>query len=355
MANIKQVAKRAGVSSATVSRVLAGSAPVTEAYRDRVLQAVAELGYRPNRIASNLRRQQSQTVGVVVADIGNPHFSELLRTVEAAAYTQGYRVLLCNTDDQAEKQRSYLEVLAAERVQGVILAPSEPNGTEIGELWDLGIPVVAFDRSVTEHRTDAVIADNVEGVRRATELLLDAGHTRVGFISGSAGLQSGDERLVGYEQAMRSRGLEPHVASGDFHIVPAQAAAELLLTSGDGLTGLVVANNLMTIGALRAIRTHGLRIPEDIAIVTIDDPYWAEFVEPPLTAFAQPVRRMAESAFSLLLERIEGTRSQAKTVVYGFDLRLRRSCGTAGWMPRAVIPGHDGRRGKRRTATGSAN
>jgi DNA-binding LacI/PurR family transcriptional regulator len=355
MANIKQVAERAGVSSATVSRVLAGSAPVTEAYRERVLRAVAELGYRPNRIASNLRRQQSQTIGVVVADIGNPHFAELLRTVEAAAYEQGYRVLLCNTDDQAVKQRSYLEVLAAERVQGVILAPSEPNGAEIGELWDLGIPVVAFDRSVTEPRTDAVIADNVEGVRRATELLLDAEHTRIGFISGAAGLQSGDERLVGYEQAMRSRGLEPHVASGEFHIAPAQAAAERLLASSDGLTGLVVANNLMTIGALRAIRTHGLRIPEDIAIVTIDDPYWAEFVEPPLTAFAQPVRRMAESAFSLLLERIGGSRNQAKTVVYGFDLRLRRSCGTAGWTPRVVTARRDGVRSRQTSATGSAD
>jgi LacI family transcriptional regulator len=355
MANIKQVAERAGVSSATVSRVLAGSAPVTEAYRERVLQAVAELGYRPNRIASNLRRQRSQTIGVVVADIGNPHFSELLKTVEAAAYAQGYRVLLCNTDDQAEKQRSYLEVLAAERVQGVILAPSEPHGAEVGELWDLGIPVVAFDRSVTEARTDAVIADNVEGVRRATELLLDAGHTTVGFISGAAGLQSGDERLVGYEQAMRLRGLETHVASGEFHIMPAQMAAGRLLGSVEGMTGLVVANNLMTIGALRAIRTHGLRIPEDIAIVAIDDPYWAEFVEPPLTAFAQPVRRMAESAFSLLLERIEGERTQAKTVVYGFDLRLRRSCGTAGWTPRAAIPGRDARKARQRTATGSAN
>lgn len=351
MANIKQVAARAGVSSATVSRVLAGSAPVTEGNRERVLQAVAELGYRPNRIASNLRRQQSQTIGVVVADIGNPHFAEMLRTVEAAAYRQGYRVLLCNTDDQAEKQRSYLEVLAAERVQGVILAPSEPNGAEIGELWDLGIPVVAFDRSVTEGRTDAVIADNVEGVRRATELLLDAGHTRVGFVSGAAGLQSGDERLVGYETAMRARGLAPHVANGEFHIQPAQEATSRLLDAGDGLTGLVVANNLMTIGALRAIRTHGLRIPEDIAIVAIDDPYWAEFVEPPLTAFAQPVRRMAESAFALLLERIAGERSQTKCVVFGFDLRLRRSCGTAGWTQRV---GHDGHLiGKRRKA-GSA-
>ena len=121
------------------------------------------------------------------------------------------------------------------------------------------------------------------------------------------------------------------------------------------MTGMVEANNLMTIGDLRAIRTHGLRISEDIAIVTIDDPYWAEFVEPPLTAFAQPVRRMAESAFSLLLERIEGRRTQAKTVVYGFDLRLRRSCGTAGWTPRATIPGADSRRARQRTATKSAN
>lgn len=328
MTKIKTVAERAGVSPATVSRVLSGANRVRPEYRERVLQAVAELGYRPNRLASNLRRRQTQTIGVVIADIENPHFSQMLRTVEEAAYAIGYRVLLCNTNEEPEKQREYLEVLAAERVQGVILAPSNPDGPEIAELQAMGIPVVAFDRSVADPRSDAVIADNVEGARRATELLLDAGHTRVGFIAGSAGIQTADERTRGYQAAMRARGLAPRVMQGDFQIQPARDAADRLFDSEEGISALVVANNLMTIGALRAIRARALRIPADVAVVAIDDPYWAEFVEPPLTTLAQPVRRMAESAFSLLLERIAGERTQTKCVVFGFELRVRRSCGT---------------------------
>ena len=188
MAKIKEVAERAGVSPATVSRVLSGTPGVRPASRERVLQAVAELDYRPNRLGRNLRQQNSETLGVVVSDIENPHFTQMVRAVEDAAYGRGFRVLLCNTDEMAEKQRAYLEVLAAERVLGVILAPSDPAGEEIGRLLDLGIPVVAFDRVVGDPRADAVIVDNAEGSRRATEHLIRAGHERIGFVSGPAAI-----------------------------------------------------------------------------------------------------------------------------------------------------------------------
>ncbi|MEW6637580.1 MAG: LacI family DNA-binding transcriptional regulator, partial [Actinomycetota bacterium] len=149
---MKDVADRAGVSPATVSRVLNGAATVRPEYRERVLAAIEELGYRPNRLASNLRRRKAETIGVVVSDIENPHFTQMVRAVEDAAYRRGYRVLLCNTDEEPEKQRSYLEVLADERVLGVILSPSDPRGAEISRLLDLGIPVVTFDRTVEDPR-----------------------------------------------------------------------------------------------------------------------------------------------------------------------------------------------------------
>src|SRR5215216_6373132 len=137
---IKDVAERAGVSPATVSRVLNGAASVRAEYRERVLRVIEELGYRPNRLASNLRHQKAEMIGVVISDIENPHFTQMVRAVEDAAFRRGYRILLCNTDENPEKQKAYLQVLAAERVLGILISPSDPAGEEISELIELGDP-----------------------------------------------------------------------------------------------------------------------------------------------------------------------------------------------------------------------
>ncbi len=332
MAKLKEVAARAGVSPASVSRVLNGAPSVTPAYRERVLQAVMELDYRPNRLASNLRRQKTETIGVVVSDIENPHFTEMVRAVESAAFGRGYRVILCNTDETVEKQQAYLEVLAEEQVAGVILVPSDPTGEEIARLLTMDVPVIAFDRRVADPRADAVIIDNVGGGRRATAYLLEAGHERIGFVGGRADIQTATERLVGYEAAMAERDLRPRSASGAFRIEGGMAATTELLSMDDApITALVVANNLMTIGALRALRARGLRVPEDVGLVAIDDPFWAELVDPPLTTLAQPIQQMAESAAELLFNRIEGDRRTRTTcLMFSFALRPRGSCGVQG-------------------------
>lgn len=325
---MSEVAERARVSPATVSRVLNGAPSVGSEYRDRVLAAVEEMEYRPNRLASNLRRQKAEMIGVVVSDIENPHFTQMVRAVEDAAYRRGYRVLLCNTDETVDKQRSYLKMLAAERVLGVILSPSDPGGQEISDLLDLDIPVVAFDREVEDRRADVVVGENVGGMRLATEHLIRAGHERVGFVSGSVEVETGMERLQGYEAAMKSAKLESIYVDGGFRIEGGRRATEQLLSAG-GLTGLIAANNLTSIGALQAIRARGLRVPEDVALVAVDDPFWAELVEPPLTALAQPVRKMAESAVELLFERISGGRKEPRRLVFDFELRVRGSCGAS--------------------------
>ncbi len=335
MATIKEVAEQAGVSPATVSRVLTGTSGERSEARERVLRVVADLDYQPNRLASNLRRRTRETLGVVVSDIENPHFTQMVRAVEDAAHAHGFRVLLCNTDETPGKQRAYLEIIAAERVQGVILTTSDPPGEEIGRVLDRGIPVVAFDRTVVDPRADAVVVDNVEGTRRATDLLVGAGHERVGFVGGRSTLQTGAERAAGYEVAKRRSGLAPRAADGDFRLEGGRQAAAALLAGG-GPTALVVANHLMTVGALQAIRDRGLQVPADLALVALDDPFWAELVEPPLTTLAQPVRRMADGAVRLLFERIGGTRQRARCLVFDFELRVRRSCGTA------VAEGGDG-------------
>jgi LacI family transcriptional regulator len=322
---IAEVARRAHVSTATVSRVLNGDARVGEDYRLRVLEAVDELGYRPNRLARNLRKQRSATIGVVVADIDNPHFSEAIRAVEDAAYNEGYRVLVCSTDENPEKQATYLQALEDERVLGVVISPSDPEGAGIGHLIDLGIPVVALDRAVTDPRADAVVPDNLRGAGIATETLIARGYRDIAFVSGPQTLDTGLERLAGYELAMRGAGLSPRVVNGGFRIEPAREAVAGLLDEPETPSALVVANNLMVVGALHAVRAAGLRVPDDIALVGMDDPVWAALIDPPLTALAQPVRNMANDAMELLLERVTGRRTQPRRIVHPFELRLRAS------------------------------
>lgn len=333
---ITDVAAHADVSSATVSRVLNGVATVRPTHRTRVLKAIEELGYRPNRIASNLRRQKADMIGVVVSDIENPHFAQMVRAVEDAAYQRGFRVLLCNTDENAQKQRDYLAVMAAERVVGVIVAPSEPSGDEIGELLDLGIPVVAFDRPVTDPRADAVLVDNAGAARRATEHLLAAGHERIGFI-GPATIATGTERQAGYEAAMRDVGLRARAVDGGFRIETARIAAERLVRE-ESPTALIAATNFLTIGTLQALRALRLRVPEEAALVAFDETVWSELVEPPLTTLEQPVRRMATSAVALLLERVGGRHRESRQLVFDYDFRIRRSCGTNGAELTGSIP-----------------
>jgi DNA-binding LacI/PurR family transcriptional regulator len=325
---IDAVARQARVSPATVSRVLNGDPRVGRAYRDRVHAAVAALGYRPNRLARNLRKQHSAAIGVVVSDIENPHFSEAVRAIEDLAYGRGHPVLVCNTDETPEKERAYLETMMDERVLGVILSPADPREDGVRALIDAGIPVVAFDREASDPRADAVIADNVRGARAATDHLLAAGHREIAFVGGRPEVETGAERLDGYEIAMRAAGCEPRSVAAGFRTELARAGVADLLSGPRRPTGLVIANNLMTLGALEALRDAGARVPGDVALVAIDDPPWASFVAPPLTTVAQPVRRMAADAMELLLDRVNGVRDEPRRIVHSLELRVRESCGT---------------------------
>ncbi len=327
MATIKDVAHRAGVSPATVSRVLNGDRGVSLPMRNRVSDAVETLGYHPNRIARNLRRQKSETIGVVVSDIENPHFTRAVRAIEDAAYRQGYRVVLCNTDETADKQRSYLEVLAAEQVVGVIVAPADPADPTISRLLDMNIPIVAFDRTVDDERADAVVADNVRAAHLATEHLLRFGRRAVGCIAGRREIQTGADRLVGYTEAIQYHGFRPITGYGEFRLESARRATHQLLDEHPDLDGLVVSNNLMAIGALQALRDAEKRIPRDIAFVGLDDPPWAELIGPPMTTLAQPTQEMATAAFDLLVDRIMRRRSLSRITIFHFELRVRESCG----------------------------
>jgi len=290
------------------------------------MSVISELGYRPNRLAANLRRRQVQMIGVVVSDIENPHFTQMVRSVEDSAYLKGYRVLLCNTDEDPAKQREYLGVLIAERVAGAIISPTEAAAPEITELIDSGAAVVAFDRAIEDKRADAVVAANSEGAKLATEHLIVTGHERVGFVAGLAGIETAARRQAGYEHAMAAAGLAPLIARGDFRVEGGERATLELLSLG--ATALVVGNNLMAVGALRAAKQARRRVPRDLALVAVDDPPWAELTDPPLSTLAQPVRAMAAAATQLLIGRLEGRRRRARREVFSFELRHRGSCCT---------------------------
>jgi LacI family transcriptional regulator len=324
---IGDVARLAGVSNATVSRVLSGSPRVRPEARERVLAVATRFGYQPSQLARHLRKGRTDVVGVVVSDIENPHFASLVRAIEDAVYRRGRRVLLCNTSEDAAKEGSYLQVLAAERVLGVLLSPSDERGQEIGKLLDLGIPVVAFDRSVTDPRADSVTVDNRGAAERATQLLIGLGHRRIGFVGGLPGVQTADERLAGYLCALSAAGLEPVVRQGDFSLEGGRRATAELIVERPPLTALLVGNNLMTLGALDVLREGRVRVPDDVALAAFDDPPWARLIDPPLTTLAQPLRTMADTAVSLLFERIADPRRQPVHPRYDLELRIRRSSG----------------------------
>lgn len=324
---IAAVAQHADVSITTVSRVLNGDPRVGAPYRRRVLAAVEALGYRPNRLARSLRKRRSAAIGVVVSDIENPHFSEAIRAIEDAAYGHGFTVLVCNTDESPEKQQTYLEMMVDERVLGVVLSPSDPSDATITTVLDAGIPVVAFDREVADARADAVVVDNVKATLRATDHLLEVGHRNIVFVGGRPEVETGAERLDGYEHAMRAAELPPRSVVGGFRADGAKAAVEALLAASQPVDALIVANNLMTLGAMLALREAHVTVPDDIAVLGIDDPPWAPLVAPPLTTLAQPVRRMAADAMDLLLDRVSGRRTEPRRVVHNLEMRIRVSCG----------------------------
>jgi DNA-binding LacI/PurR family transcriptional regulator len=225
-------------------------------------------------------------------------------------------------------------MLAQERALGIILTPCDAGGEEISRVMNGGIPLVAFDRAVADPRADSVLIDNFGAVYQGTRHLIAAGHRYIGYVGGTYTLETGAARLAGYESAMRDAGLQPHSASGVNRIEGGMKAAEELLGRSGALTALVVSTNLRTLGVLRVLRDRGLKVPDDIALITVDDPFWAQLVDPPLTTLAQPVRQMAEAAVELLIGRMNGERTEPERVVFDCELRVRRSCGTALARPR---------------------
>jgi LacI family fructose operon transcriptional repressor len=304
MVSIKDVAEAAGVSTATVSRVLSNGLHVRPEVRERVMATVERLGYRPNLVARSLRSQQSSTIGLIVSDISNPFFTAISRAVEDTAYEQGFSVLLCNTDENPEKEAIYLNLMHDTAVAGAIMSPTRQTIAKFADS-NLTFPIVVIDRAISNGDVDAVLLDNVDAAYRLITHLIEQGYRRIGALCSE--MSTGLERQIGYEKALRTHGLAPKSEYMKYVQPKAEAgyATTLkMLDLAEPPDALFAVNSLIAEGALRAIRERKLTIPDDIALVTFDETTWSSLVQPSLTLIAQPTYEIGKTAAELLLQRI---------------------------------------------------
>ncbi len=330
-ATIREVAEAAGVSIATVSRVVSGSEHrVSAATRSRVLAAVARLRYQPNLVAQGLKNRVTRTIGLIVPDISNPFFPAIVRGIEDVANQAGLAVLLCNTYEDLSKERNYLALLQKRMVDGLIFATVGANTEHLRMLRRQRMPAVLIARAPGGVDMDAVLVDNRRGEREAVEHLLRLGHRRIAFIGGPAILPVAGERLAGYRDALGAAGIrfDPAlVFDGGFRPEGGAAAVEALLRRRVKFTAIVAANDLMATGAMEYLHRRGRRLPGDVAVVGFDDITFASLVEPPLTTVAQPKYQMGRLAMERLLELLNGGASRPRRLVLEPRLVVRKSCG----------------------------
>ncbi|MEV7075638.1 LacI family DNA-binding transcriptional regulator [Streptomyces sp. NPDC093990] len=343
MPTMADVARSAGVSVATVSHVLNGTRPVLPHTRQAVLDAVDELGYTPNTLARSLVTSRTRSIGLAVSAISNPYFTEILQGVEAGALEHGYSLLIADPHDDPDHEHKVVQLLHERRVDGMIVAPSPDPRELLSYLGRHQVPTVFLDRvidgsgsgvgGVPENglrRFDQVCAENTEPMARLVTHLAGLGHRRIGLVAGLPGLSTTAERIAGYRQGLTAARL-PHdddlLVHGDSASAGAERATAALLALDTPPTALVTANNAMTIGTLRALRAHGLSVPDDLALCCFDDFAWADLFSPRLTAIAQPSREIGAQAVRVLLERLDEPDRPARTVRLDCTFVHRSSCG----------------------------
>lgn len=315
MANIQEVARRAGVSISTVSRVLNGTARVNDDVKERVQAAIEELGYRPSRAARSLRANHSTIIGLLISDIQNLFFMDLIKGVEDIAQRNGYSVLLCNSDENAQREQQYLEVLYDERVAGLIIVPTREQLRDLDHFHKRNIPIVAVDRRIKDKHIDAVLVDNVRGAREAVAHLVANGYQRIAAITGPRTITTGYERLLGYRQALEEGGIahDPELEKvGVFREESGRQAAKELLALMPRIDALFVGNNTLTMGALDALHSHGLRVPDDVALIGYDAMPWAALGSISLTTVSQPVYELGATAALRLFQHLQNPGAQAR-------------------------------------------
>ncbi len=329
---IKDVAKKAGVSIATVSHVINKTRYVSKETKEKVIEAINELDYFPNVIAKSLRGKKTGTIGLILCDMLNPFFSEILHGIEAFLSEEGYDLLLTNTNYIVEKENKASEMFYSKSVDGVIIALGGNNSRPIEYLLARNIPVVLIDKIIPELKVDAVIVNNVEGSRNLINHVVKIGHSRIGIISGPTHSYTGMERLNGYYQSMRENSLpieDDLIKIGDFKEESGYILANELINMDNPPTIIYVCNNMMALGAMRALYERKIDIPKDMGIVIFDDLPWFPYVKPPLTVIAQPLFDLGKEAVKILIQRIKKKTKRVKPEIIILEPKLlvRESAG----------------------------
>jgi LacI family transcriptional regulator len=331
MASLSDVAREAQVSTATVSHVINDSAYVSPKLRRRVLAAVMSLNYHPNALARGLRTKQTRTVGMIIPDITNPFFPEVVRGAEDILRSEGYSLIVGNSDNHTETEAAYYKTFREKRVDGLLLiiAANDRRPDYLRQHDPRAVPIVFIDRYCRGLPGDSVLADNVKGSAEAVAHLVESGHRRIGIITGPHELVNARMRLEGYERALEQHGIEIDrelIREGRFDIESGYEQAKGLLSLQDPPTAVFVSNGLMTMGCLQAVYESGIRYPDELAIVGFDDLKWFSHTRPQISAVAQPAYDLGATAGDLLLKRISGKLTgPPRRQILGTHLEIRDS------------------------------
>jgi LacI family transcriptional regulator len=329
MPTVKDVAEKAGVSTATVSHVINETRYVSDELKAKVYQAMEELNYRPNAIARSLRSRKTHNIGMIVPDISYPFLAEVARGVENAGFELGYNVILCNSDGDLEMEAHYIELLQEKKVDGIVFVAVGESSSHVRALIEQGMPVVLCDRELPEVEVDTVIADNVGSGYQATEYLITLGHSRIGCIAGPQELEISSKRVEGYRRALEQHGIplgEELLVHGDFRSRGGYEAMRELLALEELPAAVFACNDLMAIGAICAVSQRKLSIPQDVAIIGCDDIASASFTNPSLTTVVQPKHEMGAAAVEMLVARIRDKSRPPTRRLLPTELVLRDSC-----------------------------
>ncbi len=328
MSSIKEVALKAGVSVATVSRVFSHPERVRPELRQKVLDVVEELGYRPNRIASSLRKLQSRTIGVLVSDIRNPYFTAITRAIEDIANAKEMSVFLCNTDEDPAKEQLYLKTLLDENVAGIIVSPTQESLKAYQPFVNSGTPLVIIDRRIEGASVNCVVCDNIQTAYTLTSHLIENGYKKIAAILGLQNSSTGRERLQGHKMALSDHNIKFDPALVTF-LPPRETEAEEYLTrllSTKSLPdAILTGNSRLTIGALNALRAANLTIPQDIALCGFDETVWTPHVGPGITVISQPTYDIGATAGDLLFQAIDQANRPTREVILKGHLIKRGS------------------------------
>jgi len=331
MTTIYDVARKARVSPATVSRALSGAPGVSEVTRRKVLEAAEELHYSPNYIARSLKKRQTNTIALVISDITNPFFTTLARGVEDKASEHGFNTIFCNTDEDPKTEKAYLELMLRRQVDGLLVSTCS-NGKTLDLLFQRNIPVVLVDRRVKDAPWDYVVGDSEYGAYELTKHLVEV-HRRekIAVISGPLVISTSRERVEGYERALKEAGIvlsRKYIHVGAYKEDFGYRTMRELLEGGVPVEAVFAGNNVIAIGVVRAAQELGVRVPEDIALVAFDDFDLASALSPFLTVAKQPAYTMGTLAVEVLLQRIRGENiRERREIILRPEIIIRRSCG----------------------------